>query len=278
MTEGRNLPWLQDVDANSNQVSDVWREQWDVVYRDVIIVDSDMTELGAFNLTTFNLADAPTYAALRDILIDVAADQPFWQNPDNPLDVNKDGIVSAQGDVLPCVNELNNRFLTTNDARLPALRLPPIADAPHIDVNGDGLMTAQADVLPIINFINNHVAGEGEHSSAVVERLHSEVATFTAEVALPADLPADAWLTIDTTSPSVLSSVIAHRDDHSIAEQSPPLSAIDFHAKATSDIGDEARETGQKRTNTDAFYVDLDDLDELAGQLAVDVANAWSRT
>lgn len=162
MTEGRSLPWLQDIDANSNQVSDVWTEQWNVVFRDVVIVDSENQELGAFNVTTYNLADAENYATLRDILVDVASDQPFWQNEDNPLDVNGDGFVSAAGDVLPCVNELNNRFRTNELGQLPALRLPPDLNESYFDVSGDRIMSVQADVLPIINFLNNQAESEGE--------------------------------------------------------------------------------------------------------------------
>ncbi len=100
MTDGRSVPWLQDIDANSNQVSDVWTEQWDVVYRDVVIVDPENTELGAFNVTTYNLAEADNYASLRDILVDVASDQPFWQNEDNPL--TEEGADNSDGELPEC--------------------------------------------------------------------------------------------------------------------------------------------------------------------------------
>ncbi len=205
MTAGRSLPWLQDVDANNNQISDVWREQWDVVYRDVVIVDKTLTDLGAFNLTTYDLADTATYNALREILLDVASDQPFWQNETNALDVNQDGIVSAQGDVLPCINELNNRFLTDNAGRLPGLRLPPLASEPHLDVNGDGLLTAQADVLPIINFLNNQGNAEGESTPATALDSVAEIETPRETIALSLPQPERSpavWWTVNASTSS----------------------------------------------------------------------------
>ena len=191
MTAGRTTPWLQDVDSDNDLLSDIWQEQWNVVYRDVIIVDAENTELGAFNLTTYNLADAPTYTALREILIDVALDQPFCQNRANHLDVNGDGIISAQGDVLPGINELNNRFLTDSTGQLPALRLPPYVGEPRIDVSGDGIATAQADILPVINFINNQGSGEGEFSTVVQFGLPDNDGVVT-EVVPRAGVPSDA--------------------------------------------------------------------------------------
>jgi hypothetical protein len=75
-------------------------------------------------------------------------------NPDNPFDVNGDGIVSAQ-DVLVMVNDIN-----ANGAR----RLgTPSLGPPYLDVNGDGWLTA-ADVIAVINRINSasSAGGEGE--------------------------------------------------------------------------------------------------------------------
>lgn len=59
ITAGRDLPWLQDVPAES-----VW-ESWGVTYRDVIILDADNVVVGIYNVTQHNLSDAANYAELR---------------------------------------------------------------------------------------------------------------------------------------------------------------------------------------------------------------------
>jgi hypothetical protein len=83
----------------------------------------------------------------------------LFQNPDNRLDVDDDGFVSAI-DVLVLVNDIN-----ANGQRvLPEGFVPP----PFLDVNGDGSVSS-LDVLEVVNFINsrgNGGAGEGEGESA----------------------------------------------------------------------------------------------------------------
>jgi len=61
-TEGRSLPWLQDVDT-----ADVWTA-WGIEYRDVLVLDADNETLEVFNLTERDLSLAENYEALRDIL------------------------------------------------------------------------------------------------------------------------------------------------------------------------------------------------------------------
>ncbi|MFN7894463.1 MAG: tandem-95 repeat protein [Pirellula sp.] len=82
----------------------------------------------------------------------------LFQNPDNRLDVDDDGFVSAI-DVLVLVNDINE-----NGQRvLPESFVPP----PFLDVNGDGSVSS-LDVLEVVNFINsqgNSGAGEGEGES-----------------------------------------------------------------------------------------------------------------
>lgn len=278
MTAGRSLPWLQDLDTNTNQLSDIWREQWDIVYRDVIIVDTESTELGAFNLTTYDLADAGTYAALREILIDTAADQPFWENRDNSLDVNNDGLITAVGDVLPGINEINNRNLTDSSGQLPALRLPPIAGSPYLDVSGDGILTAQADLLPVINFINNQLDdGEGEFSAAPA------IAALTGNTE-------DAVVAAATTTANIGVSVFPSWNPAAelagpfiqAADQVGEASRLDPQPQVAlvADFGDDLpaleREAFAERSRMIETHQGDDDLDELVAQLAVDVAGVWS--
>lgn len=67
MCEGRDIPWLQDT-AEVN----AWLA-WDVVYRDVVILDRDNVKVGVYNLTTYDLSVPANYDALKTMLIEAAA-------------------------------------------------------------------------------------------------------------------------------------------------------------------------------------------------------------
>ena len=49
-TAGRVLPWLQDVDANSDGKSDVFTS-WQVALRDIVILDGTNAKVGVYNAT-----------------------------------------------------------------------------------------------------------------------------------------------------------------------------------------------------------------------------------
>jgi len=66
MVTGRFIPLLQDVAE-----VDAWT-QWEVVYRDVIILDRDGVPVGVFNLTEHDLSMMGEYEALKGMLLDVA--------------------------------------------------------------------------------------------------------------------------------------------------------------------------------------------------------------
>ena len=66
ITSGRTLPWLQDT-----QQQDVWVD-WQVTYRDVVILDEENRRIGVFNLTEHDLADTAQYAALKTMLLEAA--------------------------------------------------------------------------------------------------------------------------------------------------------------------------------------------------------------
>jgi hypothetical protein len=70
VTNGRTLPWLQDVADQQ-----VWTS-WAVAYRDVIVLDAENKPIAVYNVTTHNLADPANYAALKQILIDAAVTLP----------------------------------------------------------------------------------------------------------------------------------------------------------------------------------------------------------
>jgi hypothetical protein len=72
IAKGRDIPWLQDVDDDHDGWSDVWTA-WDVIYRDVVILDGENVKVGAFNLSTYNLQVPANYDALRQMLVEAAS-------------------------------------------------------------------------------------------------------------------------------------------------------------------------------------------------------------
>ena len=66
MSTGRVLPLLQDT-ASENAWAD-----WDIEYRDVIILDGENVRRYTFNLTVNDLSDPANYAALKALLADLA--------------------------------------------------------------------------------------------------------------------------------------------------------------------------------------------------------------
>ena len=62
MSDGRDLPWLQDT-----YLDDVWTE-WQVTFRDVVVLDENNIPVAAYNLTVHDLSDPANYAELKRIL------------------------------------------------------------------------------------------------------------------------------------------------------------------------------------------------------------------
>jgi hypothetical protein len=178
-TAGRDLPWLQDVDTNGNSLSDVARDLWDVTFRDVVILDGDNTQVGAYNLDDHNLAEPENYATLREMLVDAAMKSQLpWRNADNALDVDNSGVVIPL-DVLIVVNQLNS---------VGSYTLPPPVEGqsapPYYDCSGDGDLTP-LDALMLVNYLNElpaFGAGEGESNSVSGEPSvgpHDAIPTLT---------------------------------------------------------------------------------------------------
>ena len=154
ITDGRDLPWLQDVDLNSDGQSDIWDTSWGVEFRDVIVVDASNKRLGAFNLTSNSLEAPENYDLLKQTVMHVATENPIWQNDADPLDVNNDSVISPVGDVLTVVNELNNRAVSDSVGNLPVPARggdPP----PYFDVNGDYVVSPVGDALTLVNHLNS---------------------------------------------------------------------------------------------------------------------------
>jgi hypothetical protein len=63
MTNGRALPWLQDLESTN-----VWGA-WNVTYRDVILVDEENYVFDTFNLSENDLSEEAVYTDLKDKLM-----------------------------------------------------------------------------------------------------------------------------------------------------------------------------------------------------------------
>ena len=64
MTEGRDIPWLQDTES-----ADVWTE-WGVLYRDVIVLNGKNEYVAVINLSLDNLENEESYSELLSLIIE----------------------------------------------------------------------------------------------------------------------------------------------------------------------------------------------------------------
>lgn len=104
-------------------------------------------------------------ASIRVFVVNFDADSP-WQNSQNVLDVNGDGVL-APNDVLLVVNELNAR----NSRRLPTGPSGAGVLSGFVDTDGDGFVSP-IDVLGVVNRLNS-ASGEGESATdAISDNAH----------------------------------------------------------------------------------------------------------
>ncbi|MHC4817204.1 MAG: hypothetical protein ACYTF8_03960 [Planctomycetota bacterium] len=68
MCDGRDIPLLQDTYDDH-----AWA-QWQVTYRDVIILDEENRQVAVYNLTTNSLSYPENYAELKALLLSVAGE------------------------------------------------------------------------------------------------------------------------------------------------------------------------------------------------------------
>lgn len=100
-------------------------------------------------LSIYQLNDAPLEmsvigGAAAPLAVPLKVVPSRWQNPQNRLDVNNDGIVSPL-DALVVINDLNRIGGRILDASDP--------DPPFVDPNGDGWLSP-LDALQVVNFLN----------------------------------------------------------------------------------------------------------------------------
>jgi hypothetical protein len=101
-----------------------------------------------------NIANLTLY---RNQILDIMqggsqGDLDVWQNAENPMDVDRDGVI-APLDVLLVINELNGRQWSNPATGILPAELPNVALTAFIDVDGDGFATP-SDALRVINELN----------------------------------------------------------------------------------------------------------------------------
>ena len=90
ITAGRDLPWLQDQDSDTDGNSDVWHD-WGAQLRDVMIVDDQNQLVETINLTLNDLAESSNYDSLKAKI--VGAD-----SGEGEMSTEDDWLVSEQLD------------------------------------------------------------------------------------------------------------------------------------------------------------------------------------
>ena len=157
-TDGKSIPWLQDVNGDADDVSDAWGN-WGAEHLDLFVLDAHNEPVGKTNLIGASLAEQENYSAVRNALVDAAMDnQKPWHNAENPLDIDGNGFVIPL-DVLIIVDRLNSIGIE----KLPP---PGVQQSPRLfyDTNADGDSTP-LDALLIVDFLNGKsgsASGEGE--------------------------------------------------------------------------------------------------------------------
>lgn len=185
-SEVADLPILND-----DAVSDIW-SNWNVVYRDVRVIDSD-GELAAevMNLTQSgnDLGLTEAYTRMKGLILEAATKDRValtpWQNRVEPLDVNNDGFI-APSDVLANVRRIN-------DLGAGELGTPTEPVSQYFDVNGDGFIAPNDVLFQVIHLNRNRdAAGEPpEISSTEDQSVAPEAAPSTAVDAMFASFAAN---------------------------------------------------------------------------------------
>lgn len=142
--ESDRLPWLQDLRSAERHV---WGDLWEVVYRDVQIVDQNGDKVDTYNVTSNDLQNPGRFGELRDKFIAVAATpaESNWQSPIEPLDINEDNLVTPL-DAIIAINALNG-------GQAGVLAGSPGTDEFFLDVSGEGTLSP-LDPLRVINHLN----------------------------------------------------------------------------------------------------------------------------
>ena len=90
ITAGRDLPWLQDQDSDTDGNSDVWHD-WGAQLRDVMIVDDQNQLVETINLTLNDLAQSSNYDSLKAKIVGA-------NSGEGEMSIEDDWLVSEQLD------------------------------------------------------------------------------------------------------------------------------------------------------------------------------------
>lgn len=129
---------------------------------------SGMTSSGSVFATIPPSVVTPSNAASSssdNIVEFVAGSASGWTNPNDPLDVNNDGFVTAI-DVLRIITEINNPEYSNSAGELIVIDTMPPSRVGYIDVTGDGFVTTR-DALQVINFINSNLPSQNAALAAL---------------------------------------------------------------------------------------------------------------
>jgi hypothetical protein len=163
-----------------------------------------------------------------------------FTNPQNPLDVNADGLVT-----------LNDVLVLINDLRANGIAHPVptgVAPPPFIDPSGDGFVTLN-DALLVINGLLTQMAANGEGEGEAV----------------------DAWA-FDPASSSKSTLVTASQDsENRDALPAAPTAKPDANVNRTTLIGNARKETASLVASAE------EDWDDTLDAIADDVCSAWEK-
>ena len=128
-TQDVDLPWLQDIDDDTDGESDAWLE-WNTTLRDYVIVDRNNVELFRLSLTTNSLSIPANYERVKQMM--VQASQFTIRG-----DLNRDSVVDLL-DITPMVDAITSGTFQFEG-----------------DLNNDGLLDLQ-DVQPFVKLLTGN--------------------------------------------------------------------------------------------------------------------------
>jgi hypothetical protein len=182
---------------------------------------------------TYTVLDSAGRTATATVSIEV---NPSWQNPINPFDVNRDGVVSPL-DALIVINFINS---------FGAINLSAVSTAGHhpVDVSGD-LFVSALDALLVVNWLAAQAsAADAEGADGVLFAIPPSVVRLRAQ---------------PTASATLLS---------------PPPSSLDNSALDNSAYVSVATPTPS--ADESRIFSQRDEQEDLLETLATDIAPLWN--
>ncbi len=114
----------------------------------------------------YTATDEAGLEGIGQIAVTVGTDAPLWQNPNEAMDVDGNGLVLPL-DVLLVINGLNQGGSRSLPTSLVAPNIPP----PFMDASGNGSLEP-LDVLLVVNWLNGDGNTGGEAEGEAIEAFH----------------------------------------------------------------------------------------------------------